>query len=139
MQVKEIMSKNPQYILSTATIYEAAQKMRSLNTGFLPIGDKKSDKIVGALTDRDIVLCAVAGKKGWDTPVSQIMHKGIKYCFENDDIHRATNLMKSNKIRRLVVLNKDKRFTGVVTVGDLSFRCGDECLLQETLQNISRH
>ncbi|MDI9819512.1 MULTISPECIES: CBS domain-containing protein [unclassified Legionella] len=139
MQVKEVMSTNPQYLLSTSTIRDAARKMRELDTGFLPIGDKESDKIVGTLTDRDIVITAIAENKTLDTPVKSVMHEGVCYCYETDDIKEASKSMKDKQIRRLIVLNQDKKLTGVVSLGDIALHCGEDELPGETLEEISRH
>jgi CBS domain-containing protein len=138
MQVKEIMSSKPEFLLTTATITEAAKKMRELNTGFLPIGDKAKDKIVGILTDRDLVISALANKNPLDTPVKNVMHKDVWYCFESDDVKKAFESMKEKKIRRLIVLNKDKKLSGVLSLGDIALHC-DTKLSGEALKKISVH
>ncbi|MCE0722427.1 MULTISPECIES: CBS domain-containing protein [Legionella] len=138
MQVKEIMTSKPEFLLTTATITEAAKKMRELDTGFLPIGDKAKDKIVGILTDRDLVISALANKNPLDTPVKNVMHKDVWYCFENDDVKKAYESMKEKQIRRLIVLNKDKKLSGVLSLGDIALHC-DSKLSGETLKKISVH
>lgn len=112
--------------------------MRELNTGFLPIGDKAKDKIVGILTDRDLVISALANKNPLDTPVKNVMHKDVWYCFESDDVKKAFESMKEKKIRRLIVLNKDKKLSGVVSLGDIALHC-DTKLSGEALKKISVH
>ncbi|KTD17608.1 CBS domain-containing protein [Legionella jordanis] len=139
MEVKEIMTPNPEYLLATSTIKEAAKKMRELDTGFLPIGDKRSDKLVGTITDRDIVISALADDKGLDTPVTSVMHKGVYYCYETDDIKEASKCMKDHQIRRLIVLNKDKKLAGIVSLGDIAVNCQENHLKGETLEEISKH
>ncbi|AOU64478.1 CBS domain-containing protein [Legionella pneumophila] len=138
MQVKDIMTPHPEYLLSTASVSEAAKKMRELDTGFLPIGDKTTDKIIGTLTDRDIVISAIANKKELDTPVKEVMHKGVCYCYETDDVQEASQSMKDMQIRRLIVLNKDKKLTGVISLGDIALHCDDK-LTGDTLEEISKH
>lgn len=138
MQVKEIMTSKPEFLLTTATITEAAKKMRELDTGFLPIGDKEKDKIVGILTDRDLVISALANKNPLDTPVKNVMHKDVWYCFESDDVKKAHDSMKEKKIRRLIVLNKDKKLSGVLSLGDIALHC-DTKLSGEALKKISVH
>ncbi|WP_131781539.1 CBS domain-containing protein [Legionella gresilensis] len=138
MQVKDIMTSNPQYLFANSTIEEAAKKMQDLDTGFLPIGDKDADKIVGTITDRDIVISAIAQGKNLNSPIRDIMHKGVCYCYEDDDINDACELMQDQQIRRLIVLNKDKRLTGVISLGDISLKC-DEETSGETLEAISKH
>lgn len=137
MQVKDIMTPNPEFLLSTASVSEAAKKMRELKVGFLPIGDKATDKIIGTLTDRDIVISAIADKKELDTPVNRVMHQGVCYCYETDDVQEVSNSMKGKQIRRLIVLNKNKRLTGVVSLGDMALNC-DEKLTGDTLEEISK-
>lgn len=138
MQVKDIMTPHPEYLLSTATLSDAAKKMRELDTGFLPIGDKTTDKIIGTLTDRDIVITAIANKKEFNTPVKDVMHKGVCYCYETDDVQEASQSMKDKQIRRLIVLNKEKKLTGVVSLGDIALNCEEE-LTGDTLEEISKH
>ncbi len=138
MQVKDIMTPNPEYLLSTASVCDAAKKMRELEVGFLPIGDEKTDKIVGTLTDRDIVVSCVANQKEMDIAVNTIMHKGVCYCYETDDIEDASKSMKEQQIRRLIVLDKNKRLTGVISLGDMALHCGDK-LSGDTLEKISKH
>ncbi|WED42598.1 CBS domain-containing protein [Legionella cardiaca] len=139
MDVKEIMTPNPEYLLLTSTISDAARKMRELGTGFLPIGDKATDKLVGTLTDRDIVIGALAAGKDLSTPVKNVMHKGVFYCYETDDIKQASKYMKENQIRRLVVLNKNKKLTGILSLGDIAVNCSEDKLKGDTLEEISRH
>jgi CBS domain-containing protein len=138
MQVKEIMTREPEFLLSTATITDAAKKMRELDTGFLPIGDKATDKIVGILTDRDLVISALANKNALDTPVNSVMHKDVWYCFENDDVQKAFDSMKEKRIRRLIVLNKNKKLSGILSLGDIALHC-DPKFSGETLKKISVH
>jgi CBS domain-containing protein len=138
MQIKDVMTPNPEYLLSTATVTEAAKIMHDLYAGLLPIGDKEKDKIVGTLTDRDIVISAIANNKDLNTPVQEVMHEGVSFCYETDDIQDASKSMKEKQIRRLIVLNKDKRLTGVVSLGDIALHC-DEKLTGDTLEDISKH
>lgn len=138
MQIKEIMTSHPEYILTTSTICDAAKKMRELNTGFLPIGDKSTDKLVGTITDRDIVISALADNKDLNTPVTNVMHPGVNYCFETDDIKDAMKNMQKNQIRRLIVLNKDKKLAGILSLGDIALHCKED-LTGETLEEISKH
>lgn len=138
MEIREIMSANPEYIYPTTTLEEAALKMRELDTGFLPIGDESLDKIIGTITDRDIVVCGLANHEDLSTPVSKIMHKGVCYCFEKDDVCEAVKKMQMNQIRRLIVLNENKRLTGIVTLGDIATHCNEQ-MSGETLEEISKH
>ncbi|ESQ94638.1 CBS domain-containing protein [Asticcacaulis benevestitus] len=118
MHVKDIMSADFKFARPQTTLREAAVLMRDGDYGYLPIGD--SEKLKGAVTDRDIVIRAVAAGLSADTPVSEIMSESIIYCFEDDDIREAADMMKREQIRRLAVLNDAKRLVGIITLGDIA-------------------
>ena len=104
--------------------------------GSLPVCE--NDRLVGMLTDRDIVVRAIAD--GCDTKTTtarEIMTPDIVYCFEDQDVQEAARLMEQNQIRRLVVLNRDKRLVGIVSLGDLAVETGDEHLTGKTLEKVS--
>jgi len=105
--------------------------------GPLPICD--NDRLVGMLTDRDITVRAVAeGKDPRATRVRDVMTEGVCYCFEDDDVADAARLMKENQIRRLLVLDRNKRLAGIVSLGDLAVETGDEHLAGQTLERVSQ-
>src|SRR5438552_4661928 len=108
MKVKDVMTKGAECVGPDASLQEAARKMKDLDVGPLPVcGDNQ--KLVGMLTDRDIVIRAVAeGKDPRTARVRDAMTEGVCYCFEDDDVAEAARLMKDKQIRRLVVLNRDK-------------------------------
>lgn len=139
MEVREVMTMSPEYITPQCTICDAAKKMRDLDTGFLPVGDPNTNRIVGAVTDRDIAVQAVAAGRSLDTPIEMIMHQGICYCYENDDVEDASQHMRERQIRRLIVLNDDKKLTGVLSLGDLALRTDNADLSGNTLKEISVH
>jgi CBS domain-containing protein len=127
MQIKEAMCTNFKIIKPQTTLKEAAQAMRECDCGYLPVGE--NDRLTGAVTDRDITIRAISdGLDPNTTTVSDIMTEKVVYCFEEDDIDSAAQTMKDKQIRRLVVLNKDKRMTGVLTVGDIARVCHDHKL-----------
>jgi CBS domain-containing protein len=121
----------------SATLREAARMMRDLNIGPLPVcGD--NDRLVGIITDRDIAIRAVAEGDDPDvTPVSAVMTPKIIYCYEDQDVDEAAHMMEGNQVRRLVVLNRDKRLVGIVSLGDLAVDTRDEQLAGHTLEAIS--
>lgn len=100
------------------TIGEAAMIMAEIDAGALPVGD--GDRLVGMLTDRDIAVRAVAQGRGPDTRVRDVMSSEIKYCYNDDDVDEVIENMGDIKVRRLVVLNRDKRMVGIVSLGDLA-------------------
>jgi CBS domain-containing protein len=118
MHVKDIMSADFKLASPQTTVREAAEMMRDGDYGYLPIGDR--EKLKGAVTDRDIVIRAVAAGLDGDTPVSEVMSETIVYCFEDDDIREAADMMKREQIRRLAVLNDSKRLVGIITLGDIA-------------------
>jgi CBS domain-containing protein len=135
MQVREIMTGNVTCVGPDTTLQQAAQKMRDLDVGSLPICD--NDRLVGMITDRDIAIRAVAdGREPSETRAADIMSEGVEYCFEDDDLEDAAQLMREKQIRRLIVLNHDKRLTGILALGDIAVT-GDETQVGETLEEIS--
>ena len=110
--------------------------MQEEDIGAVPVGD--ADNIRGMLTDRDIVIRAVAaGKELNSTTAEQIMSAGAKCCFDDDSIERAEELMEDNQIRRLPVVNHDNHLVGIVSLGDLCVRGSQECA-SRALQAISQ-
>jgi CBS domain-containing protein len=137
MQVKEVMTQGVECVRPNETIAAAAQKMKDLDVGALPVcGD--DDRLVGMITDRDITTRATAGCcDPGGTRVRDIMTPNIIYVFEDQDVTEAAQLMKENQIRRLVVLNRDKRLTGIVSLGDLAVDTHDQELVGATLETVS--
>jgi len=121
MQVKEVMTRGAECVGPDDTLQDAARKMKNLDVGPLPVCD--NDRLAGMLTDRDIVLrCVAEGRDARSAKVRDAMSEGISYCFEDDDVAEAARQMKEKQIRRLVVLNRDKRLVGIVSLGDLAAR-----------------
>jgi len=137
MQVKQLMTTGVECARANDTVQEAAEKMRDLNIGPLPIcGD--DDRLVGMLTDRDVTVRAVSeGLDPWTCRVRDVMTPSIIYCHEDQDVAEAAQLMKENQIRRLVVLDKNKHLTGIVSLGDLAVEGGDDQLAGNTLEAVS--
>jgi len=137
MQVQDVMTKGAECIQPSATLQEAAARMRDLNVGPLPVcGD--NDRLVGMLTDRDITVRAVAeGRDPRHTQVRDIMTPDIVYCFEDQEVSEAARVMKEHQVRRLAVLNRDNRLVGIVSLGDLAVDARDEELVGSTLGAVS--
>jgi len=136
MQVKEIMTRGVECANPDTTVKEAARKMRDLGVGPLPICD--NDRLVGLVTDRDIVIRAVAeGKDPSATRVRDVMTPEIVWCFEDQDVCEVADLMKEKQIRRIAVVNRDKRLVGIVSLGDLAVDTHDENLAGATLEAVS--
>jgi CBS domain-containing protein len=136
MQIKAIMTRDVQCVSPDDSIQEAARWMRDLNVGPLPVCDH--DRLAGMVTDRDITVRAVAeGRDPKTTKVRDVMSEGLVYCFEDQNMQDAARLMQSNQVRRLLVLNHDKRLFGIVSLGDLAADAGDPQRTGEVLQDIS--
>ena len=119
MKVKECMSNDVVYLMPEATIRDCAKLMENNHIGCVPICDTKK-KIVGIVTDRDVILRSIASDKDVKTtPVSDIMTTKVCYCSENDDLNKAKATMSSEQIRRLPVVNENDQVVGIITLGNL--------------------
>src|SRR5262245_21413528 len=118
MKVQDIMTTNVECVAPDTTIQEAAERMKSLDVGFLPVCEK--DRLIGTVTDRDIVIRGIAENRNNQTPARTVMTSDVYYCFENDDLRRCVEHMKEKDVRRMLVLDKNKRLVGVVSLGDIS-------------------
>jgi CBS domain-containing protein len=135
MKVRECMSHDVRVANPAQTIAEAARMMSECDSGILPVGE--NDRLVGMITDRDIAIRAVAKKLGPDTPVRDVMSKDkVLYCYEEDDIEDAAGNMADQQVRRLPVLNRDKRLVGIISLGDISK--GTESKAGEAFAGITR-
>ncbi|MDA8230610.1 MAG: CBS domain-containing protein [Magnetospirillum sp.] len=138
MQVAQVMSRQPRVISPDLTIREAAVLMREIDSGFLPVGE--NDRLIGTVTDRDIALRAVAeGKDPNSCSIREILSEHVAYCFEDQDVEEAAEIMSSKQIRRLPVLNRGKRLVGVVTLGDLAERGQAAPVAGHALEEVCRH
>lgn len=116
--VKDIMSRDVQVIGPDASLAEAARRMRDGNFGMMPVAE--NDRMVGAVSDRDIAVRAVARGLGPEAKVREIMSTGICWAYDDDPVNRAAEIMSANQIRRLPIVNRDKRLVGIVALGDMA-------------------
>ena len=135
-QLKDVMSQDVEVISSGATIQEAAQKMRDGNFGMLPV--EENDRMIGAISDRDIAIRAVAEGKDSSTKVRDAMSKGIVWAYEDDSVDEAARIMSEHQIRRLPVVDRDKRLVGIVALGDFAVQSSDLQSSAEALSEISK-
>jgi CBS domain-containing protein len=112
------MSKNVRIASPAQSIRDAARMMKEIDAGFLPVGE--NNRLVGTVTDRDIAVRGVAQGKGPETPVRDVMTEEVLYCFEDEDLDSVSTKMGSLQVRRLPVLNRDKRLVGIISLGDIS-------------------
>ena len=137
MQIREIMTPDVECIGPDETVRDAARRMRDFDVGPLPVCDDNG-RLAGMITDRDITVRAVAeGKDPAATRVREVMTRHVVYCHEDHDVHSAEWLMQSRQIRRLVVVDHDKRLVGIVSLGDLALELGDAQRAGEILQDVS--
>ncbi len=122
MLIREVMSRDVKLIAPEDTIEQAARKMAEYDCGAIAVG--AGDRLVGMITDRDIALRAVARGKGTNCRVGECMSSDVKYVFEDETTEDAARNMSDLKVRRLPVLNRDKRLVGIVSLGDLAWREG---------------
>lgn len=137
MRVSEVMTRSVTCIRPEASLQEAAAKMKSLDIGPLPVCDD-NNQLVGMLTDRDITVRATAeGEDPTVIRVRDVMTPEVVYCFEDDLVSEAARVMQEKQVRRLVVLDRDRRLVGIVSLGDLAVETGDEELAGQTLGEVS--
>ncbi|HEX2980261.1 MAG TPA: CBS domain-containing protein [Anaerolineaceae bacterium] len=136
-KVGDLMTRNVEAITQDASVKEAAHMMKDINVGVLPVLEGK--RVVGMITDRDIVVRAVAeGKDPDKVKAHEIMTKNYIFVYEDQDVREAARLMSDRQIRRLLVLNHDNNLVGIVSLGDLSVDAGEDKLMAKTLEDISR-
>ena len=136
MKVQEVMTREVEVIHPNATIAEAAEKMKHLDVGPLPVCD--GAQVQGMITDRDITIRATAvGHDPANTKVREIMTPDVEYVFEDQDVKDAAKLMAEKQVRRLIVLNRDKRLVGIVAMADLAVDAHKDKLTGQTLESIS--
>ena len=135
MKIRDVMSKDVQVARPNDTIQEVAARMAAGDFGFIPVAD--GDRLIGALTDRDIVVRGVASGAGPEARVLDVLSRDALVVRADDDLKVALDLMSSRQIRRLPVVDKDGRLVGVVSLGDLSTRVKEK-YAGEALEEISR-
>lgn len=135
-QIKELMSRDVQVISPDETIREAAQYMLKGNFGMMPVGE--NDRMIGSISDRDIAIRAVAVGMDPGTKVRQVMSEGIHWAYENDSVTDVAKRMSEHQIRRLPIMNADKRLVGIVALGDFAVDSADIAVAGEALADISQ-
>ncbi|MCI0745908.1 MAG: CBS domain-containing protein [Verrucomicrobia subdivision 3 bacterium] len=137
MKVRDISTKDPRVINPDATICEAARIMKQCDIGMLPVCDRQ--RLVGSITDRDLAIRAIA--EGCDplaTKVKDIMTPSVFWCFDDQDIEEAAKLMEEKQVRRLPIVNRQKRLVGIVSLGDMALRSQNDELTEEVLECVSQ-
>src|SRR5262245_61923614 len=118
MKIRDVMTENVRTIGPEVSLREAAELLASLDTGILPV--EEGDRLIGMVTDRDIVIRGVAKGCSPDAKVREVMSKNVKYAFDDDDVEEVTSNMAEIQVRRLPVVNRDKRLVGIVSLADIA-------------------
>ena len=117
MCVSEAMTRDVRVVSPDHTIKASARMMAEIDAGVLPVTE--NDQLTGMITDRDIAARAVAQAKGSDTRVREVITPDVKYCFEDEPISQVANNIGHVQLRRLPIVNRDKRLVGILSLGDL--------------------
>ena len=136
-RLKDVMSRNVKLVGPDTTIREAAQQMRDGDFGMLPVAE--NDRMIGAISDRDIAIRAVADDKGPTTTVRDVMTTGICWAYEDDSVEQAARIMSERQVRRLPIVDRDKRLVGIVALGDFAVDTSEIEPAVEALSGISQH
>jgi CBS domain-containing protein len=135
MKAKELMTRTVECIAPETPLGDAAKKMKSLDVGFLPVCE--DDRLVGTITDRDIVLRAIAeGKDARTCKAREVMSEDVLWCYEDQTGEEVAEYMANEEIRRVLILNKDKRLVGVISIGDLA-KGGEQQNAGEAIKDIA--
>jgi CBS domain-containing protein len=137
MNIRDIMSQPVELVSPEDTVMTAARKMAELDCGILPVGE--NDRLVGVITDRDIVTRAVAnGVDPDECYVREAMSTDVKYCYEDESLDDLARNMRMLQIKRLPVLNRQKRLVGIVSLADLALAGDTAPYAQQALSGISQ-
>jgi len=138
MKVKDAMHKGVDWVGPDTPVTELAKLMCGHDVGAIPIGE--NDKLIGMVTDRDIV-CKGLAQDNFDASratAREVMSVGIHCCREDDDLAKAVRHMEGLKLRRLTVINKNKRMVGILSLGDVSHSAPSD-LLSQCVKSVSAH
>jgi len=136
IKVSQVMTRGVEKISSAATLEQAAEQMKTHNVGLLPVVD--GDEVIGVVTDRDIVLRAVSERLRPEmTRVREVMTPNVIFCYEDEDIAVASLVMEKNLVHRLIVLNRNKKLAGIVSLSDLAAKAKSVALAGRVLGEVS--
>jgi CBS domain-containing protein len=135
-QLKDLMSRDVKVIRPDITIGEAAKKMRDGGFGMMPV--EEGDRMIGTISDRDIAIRAVAEGKDANTKVRDVMSEGVAWVYEDESVERAAMIMSERQVRRLPVVNRDKRLVGILALGDFAVESSEIRPAAQALSEISK-
>ncbi len=137
MQVKDLMTLDVEVVRPDTPLREAAEKMRSLNVGVMPVCD--GTKLLGMLTDRDITVRATAlGRDPNSTTVGDTMTPDVAFCYEDQDVSEVAELMQQLQVRRIPIVNRAKELVGIVSLGDIAVDSNNDKLSSQVIEDVSQ-
>ena len=137
MKVENIMHKGVEWVSPDTSIVALAKKMQQFDIGAIPVGE--NDRLIGMVTDRDVVIRGVAdGKDPSKLTARDVMTKGVIYCRDSEDVDEVARIMESKQIRRLPVIDANKRMVGMISLGDVSHAASRE-VAAEVTRAVSAH
>ena len=139
MKIQDIMTKNPSCVTPDATVREAAQVMSREDVGIVPVVEGQSDKrLVGVVTDRDIAIRCVAEGKDGTCRVREVMSTDkLATCGEDDDVDSLMEAMRSEKVRRIPIVDERGSLVGIVSQADVVRKARDGQNAERTVERIS--
>lgn len=139
MDIKDVMTRNPHVVTASASVQEAAQIMAREDVGIVPVVDNDDDRrVIGVITDRDIAVRCVAQGRGADCRVSEAMSSGsITTCRENEHINRVMDAMRTEKVRRIPIVDERGALVGIVSQADVVRKTRDGSRAERTIEDIS--
>lgn len=135
-QLRDLMSRDVKVIDPEMTIREAAATMRDEGFGMMPVGE--NDRMIGTISDRDIAIRAVAEGKDSSTKVRDVMSEGVAWAFEDESVDEAVKIMSERQVRRLPVVDREKRLVGIVSLGDFAVQRSEIQPAAQALAEISK-
>jgi CBS domain-containing protein len=136
-RVRDVMTPNPETVTQNDDVRDAARIMKDQDTGVVPVVDGK--KIVGMITDRDIVVrCVAEGKNPLDAKVHDVMTKSVRKVQEDATINEVLTMMSSAEIRRLPVVNRSDEIVGIISMGDIAAETNEDGKVGKTVEKISQ-
>jgi CBS domain-containing protein len=137
MKVKDVMHRGVQWVEPGTPVTEIARKMGDEDIGAVPVGE--NDRLVGMVTDRDIVCRGLAGDKiCTELTARDVMTKPVIYARADEDVEDALHIMEKNQVRRLPVIDENKRLAGMLTIGDITEKAGRD-LTAEVMRSVAAH
>ena len=135
-QLKDLMSRDVKVISPDMTIGEAAKQMSAGDFGMMPVAE--DDRMIGTISDRDIAIRGIGNGLGAETKVRQVMSEGVAWAYEDDSVEKAAIIMSDYQVRRLPVVNRDKRLVGIVALGDFAVDSSEMRPTAKALTEISK-